>query len=341
MDTQTKSLLQLANHYPSPHNGQPIRIHPKSKNILDLYFVRERGLRSSDISYLFSYASMGVFVEHLRSCGKALGHKISIDTKLPKIKKLSANGPILFATAKISWNASRPDKSLQKLIETRQTSRKNYTKGPTKSQIDSLMNVTKNSKLKTHVLNKQQSKQAIWLNQRAVFDDLFNQDAREELDSWLRYNKKEKTVMKDGLSYDCMCINGTAMRFVVHHPKILKVPGLSFALKQYYLRTMQDSSTVMYMTAPFETEQESYVVGEYIMKFWFECSKNNLYIHPFGTIMSNHEAHRDFIKLSGIKKENPERSYLVFITRIGKSDPPALSERLPFDQHLLMKDEIK
>ncbi len=100
---------------------------------------------------------------------------------------------------------------------------------------------------------------------------------------------------------------------------------------------MTDKSEVFYMLAPFKTEQDSFNVGVEIMKLWIKIASEHEYIHPFGTIMSNHDAHKDFAKLAGITDESRENGYLVFIFRLGISDPPVPSLRIPHDKHLRME----
>src|SRR6185437_4109581 len=112
--------------------------------------------------------------------------------------------------------------------------------------------------MRLNKLSKQQAQQAIWLNQRAVFDDMFDKAVSQELDHWLRYSKQEKESKRDGLSYDCMEINGSLMKTAVHHPGVLRFPGLSPIIKQYYLRTMSDNSDVFYMMAPFGNGQHAF-----------------------------------------------------------------------------------
>lgn len=107
----------------------------------------------------------------------------------------------------------------------------------------------------------------IWLNQRAVFDDMFDESVHRELCHWLRYNQKEKQSTGDGLAYDCMELNGNMMRWVVKYPNILRAPGIFWMLKNIYLRTMVDSSDVFYMMAPFSTESQPYAVGEQLWIF--------------------------------------------------------------------------
>ena len=330
-------LLKLANLYPSPHNGQPIRLKQHSDDSFDLYFERERGLQAADISFLFSFVAMGVFVEHMALSAQALGHGFRYELELPKQQDLHGSGTVLFARCFLKWNASEPDAKLLQTLHFRQTSRKKYYEG-VNSELDTVIErLAFSARMTLGQLDKQQTKQAIWLNQRAVFDDMFDEPVRKELDHWLRYSKRQKQTEHDGLAYDCMELNGRLMKYIVDHPRILRAPGISKLIQQYYLRTMTDASDVYYMLAPFAAEQDAFKIGIVIMKIWKEVAERGYYLHPFGTIMSNHAAHRDFLKVADIHDESRERSYLVFIFRCGKSKPPHASLRIPFSEHLILE----
>ena len=47
-NTKLTELLELANHYPSPHNGQPIELKQVDDQNFDMYFQKERGLQASE-----------------------------------------------------------------------------------------------------------------------------------------------------------------------------------------------------------------------------------------------------------------------------------------------------
>src|ERR1700752_2112988 len=96
-------LLELANHYPSPHNGQPIELKQRDANSFDIYFQKERGLQAAEVSYLFSYVTMGVFIYHLSLCAKALGHEFSYSLKLPPVELLKGEGSVQFASCRIEF----------------------------------------------------------------------------------------------------------------------------------------------------------------------------------------------------------------------------------------------
>lgn len=328
-------LLELANHYPSPHNGQPIELRQQTANNFDLYFQRERGLQAAEVSYLFSYVTMGVFIYHLSLCAKALGHKFSYALKLPPVDSIKGKGAVQFGSCQIEYANQTPDAQLLETLRFRQTSRKKYSKGAGSELSQIMIEIAAKQRLELRKLNRADTHQAIWLNQRAVFDDMFDDAIRKELDHWLRYSKKDKESKRDGLSYDCMELNGPAMKFIVRHYRILRMPGVSQLLKWYYLRTMSDNSDAYYLLTPFSNEQEAFDVGVAIMQIWREVADRRYYLHPFGTIMSNLAAHGDFLKLAHIENEDFHKNFLVFIYRCGVSEKPHASLRLPVREHLL------
>lgn len=332
-----QSFLALLATYPSPHNGQPMRLLQTSDSAYDVFFERERGLQAADISLFFSFVSMGVFVQFAEACGTALGHDISHQLHLPKESELKGTGAVKFAELKIGWGSNAPDVALHDAINFRQTSRKKYAAGLDDETADALQSLVRNNGMNLSRFAPAQAAEAIWLNQHAVFDDMFDKAVNEELDHWLRYTKAEKEQKRDGLAYDCMEINGNLMRFIIKHPGIVRAPVSAQLIKKYYLRTMVDKSDVFYTRAPFRTEQDAFKVGQTIIDIWLHLSARGYYLHPFGTIMSNHAAHADFLQLAEITDESRDESYLVFIFRAGTSEVPVRSLRLPYETHLIME----
>jgi hypothetical protein len=346
METNTntpKAILdffELANHYPSPHNGQPIEVQQLDGQNFALYFQKERGLQATEVSFLFSYVTMGVFIYHLSLCAKALGHSFTYSLELPPVAKLKGDGSVKFADIKVGFGAANPDKALHETLLFRQTSRKKYAAGVDEALSDRTIALAQSKHLQLVKMDRAGTHQAIWLNQRAVFDDMFDDEVRHELNHWLRYSKAEKETKKDGLAYDCMELNGRAMKFIIKHYKILRMPGVSSMLKKYYLRTMSDDSDAYYLLTPFSTEQEAFDVGVAVMQIWEAIAAEGYYLHPFGTIMSNVAAHDDFLKLAGIEHEDIHKNFLVFIYRAGKSEKPNASLRIPVKEHLLRSSDV-
>ena len=340
MHDNIQNLLELANNYPSPHNGQPIEIKAVGGDTYEVYFQCERGLQAAEISFLFSYVTMGVFMHHLSLSAAALGHALSSTLELPLLSSIKGEGLVKFATCKIRFDAVTADSTLHDTLRFRQTSRKKYYDGLDDGIAQKTIRIAMDQGMELVKMNKTDTHQAIWLNQRAVFDDMFDDAVRQELDHWLRYTKHDKETKQDGLAYDCMELSGSVMKFITNHYKVLRMPGVGGLLKKYYLRTMSDNSDVFYLLTPFSTELEAYTVGVAIMKIWNEIAAKGYYLHPFGTIMSNTAAHDDFLKLARIEHEDIHKNFLVFIYRAGKSEKPTSSLRIPVDQHLFRSDHV-
>jgi hypothetical protein len=335
-----ENFLELLNRYPSPHNGQPIELKQLDDINFELYFETKRGLQAAEVSYLFSFVTMGLFVTYMSMCAEAFGYSCDISVDLPSLADLKSDGSLRFAKCAIENNDAKPNEKLLQTLRFRQTSRKKYSAGLNNDLSDRTIAIAANSKMQLVKMDQAGAHQAIWLNQRAVFDDMFDDAVRLELNNWLRYTKQEKVSKMDGLSYDCMELNGRAIKFIMNHYKILHMPGVSNLLKKYYLRTMSDSSDVYYMLTPFSNEQEAFDVGCTVMQIWAEIAAEGYYLHPFGTIMSNSAAHKDFLKLVNIEHENVHKNFLVFIYRAGESEKPNTSMRIPISQHLLRSEHV-
>lgn len=333
-------LLELANHYPSPHNGQPIELQQLDDYNFAVYFQKQRGLQAAEVSFLFSYVTMGVFMEHLGLSARALGWGFSFSLELPELETIKGDGSVQFASCKLQFGAVRPDAALHQTLLFRQTSRRKYSAGLNDEASRRTIDIAVQNRMQLVKMNRAGTHQAIWLNQRAVFDDMFDDPVRTELNHWLRYSRAEKEAKQDGLAYDCMELSGSAMKFIVKHYKILRMPGVSGLLKKYYLRTMSDDSDVYYLLTPFSTEQEAFAVGVAVMQIWETIAAEGYYLHPFGTIMSNFAAHSDFLKLATIEHEDVHHNFLVFIYRAGKSEKPHASLRIPINQHLLRSLDV-
>jgi hypothetical protein len=329
-------LLRLANYYPSPHNGQPIRLRQVSGKSLELFFETDRGLKAGPVSKLFSFVTVGVFARHFEYCATALGHTAVIKLHLPAEGDMASPGLLKLGTIKIDYDTHAPDSALKTLILKRQTSRKRYTKGLSSGETSELVETASAHKLTLRMIGPARAKQAAWLNQRAVTDDLFDPEVRGELDHWLRYTKAEKEQKRDGLAYDCMELSGSLLHLAVKYYKILHWPVVTPVLKQYYLRAVADSSSVGYLTGKFETPGHAVEIGRCIVDIWFELTRSGAFLHPLGTIISNAKAHLDFDELAGIHDET-RSNYVVFIFRAGYSPKPVQSLRLQVKDHLLME----
>jgi hypothetical protein len=340
-DQHLNELLELANKYPSPHNGQPMVLQPGSEGGLDLFFETARGLTATPISYLFSFVSIGVFVRHLELCAQALGHKLVVHLELPPQSAMGHAGMRLkCANIYIDYGVADVDEELKQAILRRQTSRKKYRAGLSPEEQDKTVRIVSEYRLQARFLDPKAAQRAIWLNQRAVFDDMFDPAVRTELRHWLRFSAAEKHAKRDGLAYDCMELSGGAMKFSINHYKMLHWPVIAPLMKRYYLRTMKDDSSVGYIAAPFRTEQQAYEIGRCIIDIWIELSRAGHYLHPFGTIVSNDAAHADFAKLVGLANEARDENYVVFIFRAGASVMPVKSERLSVAEHMYNTEQV-
>jgi hypothetical protein len=315
-----KKFIELINTYPSPHNGQPMVMRKSGQGTYDVFFETSRGLSATPISYLFSFVTVGAFMRYVELCAQALGHTADVQASLPDdASSMATPGRLYCGTVRIDFAAGGPVSALEEAIRFRQTSRKKYSSGLTDGEKETAKHLAQ--------------------RQRAVFDDMFNPAARAELMHWLRFTHEEKVAKRDGLSYDCMELSGSALRFVCRNYRALRWPIVAPLLKRYYLRTMKDDSTVLYVSGAFVRPADAYAIGQFISNFWLDLSKNGAYLHPFGTIVANDEAHAEFVRLVEHGGEDRASNYVVFICRAGRSEPPVRSERLDLTHILEEKND--
>ena len=64
------------------------------------------------------------------------------------------------------------------------------------------------------------------------------------------------------------------------------------------------------------------------MLFWLETARQGLYIHPYGNLVTNREA------AESVSQEVSQKD-IWFVFKIGYSDEPPKSHRLPLDKILI------
>jgi hypothetical protein len=129
---------------------------------------------------------MGVFIGFAEACGQALGHTIDTKLALPSNTELKGSGLIKFADMTVKWNSLEPNNTVRDSLKFRQTSRKKYYEGLNNELASKIEEIASRKSMHLVKLSRDKAHQAIWLNQRAVFDDMFDPAVNRELNNWLR-----------------------------------------------------------------------------------------------------------------------------------------------------------
>jgi hypothetical protein len=82
------------------------------------------------------------------------------------------------------------------------------------------------------------------------------------------------------------------------------------------------------LAGPFWEPESAFETGRFLMRFWLELAKRELYIHPYGNLVTNKAAAEWCLKTLGVP-----RIWLMF--RIGFSKAPPQSYRRTVEEVLV------
>ncbi len=329
-------ILATAIHCPSPHNVQPWRVKILNETEAELSIDSTRTLPQEDTTGSFIILTMGMFLESLGILSFQDGFKLSYTLfhepqwYAPKI--LETSEPDLLPFAKLTLTpAEKPAESdyLPELFFKRRTSR-----------LSLLDEVIPEDNLKTLTLlaaewqqtfqttiDQAQIERILRINTAAMFTDMNSRDYHDEIVEWFRFSDKESEEHLDGLDYRCMNTPRLTFWTAARLPWLMKTPLVSQIFAKSYRSQLGNIPTIGILSGAFWQATDAIKTGHFLMRFWLELARNNLYMHPFGNLVTNLEA-ADAVKAEiGI----PD-IWLIF--KIGYSLEPPKSHRLPVDKIL-------
>ena len=111
-------------------------------------------------------------------------------------------------------------------------------------------------------------------------------------------------------------------------PKLLQLPVVRPILKRIYRRQLGNVPTIGLLAGPFWQPESAFETGRFLMRFWLELAKRDLYIHPYGNLVTNKAASEWCLQTFRISE-----IWLVF--RIGFSKAPPQSYRRSVEEVLV------
>jgi hypothetical protein len=328
------ALLDYARWTASPHNVQPWKIKIISETEAHLYYDPTRLLPVVDPTSCFTIAGFGMFIESLDIIAGKYGYKITAEyTSEPQLD-YSAKTNKLFARLFLVKTDS-PSLIDCELIKKRKTSRIHYNGIPAnETQTKALaqiatafghqFNLTSDSKTVQNIVQ---------LNGDTLFRESDYAPALNEVGHWVRSTDEEAEKTKDGLWYKCMGVpRKLLIKFFFQHQKYSK----GFLRKEgekIFIHSMKGTANLGWLSGPFQNKADWINSGRLLQQFWLELTKENLWLCPFGGIITDDIAHTQFLKLAGIT-ETPQ-SYVWFLFRYGAGAEPQRSLRLEVNDILI------
>lgn len=330
-----EALAEYARWTPSPHNVQPWQLRVRSETEADLLYVPARLLPAEDPLGRFLMVALGIFIENLAVAARARGLDVEPEYADLAVLDSAPSEPALFARLRLVPAAAGDDFDPE-LIVARRTSRLAYDGRPVSAAVlAELADIC--SEYGNTFLSSSDPALVSWvlaLNRDTLFEDMTNANTRGEVGSWLRFSERDAGGKRDGFSPSCLGFPGWLLYAFFHYRRFFELPGLRQAVRRLYSRTMRGTSTVAWFAGPFDGAGDWTRSGRLLARLWLTLTREGLYLHPFGSIITNEPAHE---RLRARLKHDPAQGPLWFIMRLGASAEPPRSARLRREDILIRR----
>lgn len=343
-----KTLLKIAVHAPSPHNVQPWRIRILSDaadtssitSLLqaDLLVEKRRTLPKEDPTGSFIILTMGLFIEALSILAANRSLELAYELYQPPSQftpeHIAKAKEELLPFAKLTLRQGKPQNGRacyeDALFLTRRTSRISLLPNPVPEEdARALKDLAQQWGQKYEQVDSPEVIEAILAhNIEALFHDLNAADYHDEIVEWFRFTDRQSRRHRDGLDYRCMNSSRLSFWLAARFPKLMLLSIARPTLKTIYRSQLGAVPTVGMLAGPFWEAASAFETGRFLMHFWLELARRNLYLHPYGNLVTNGTAAawcRDALSVHGI--------WLIF--KIGFSDVPPKSYRRSVEEVLV------
>jgi nitroreductase len=330
-----QTLLETAIYTPSPHNVQPWRLRIVSDESADLLIEKRRTLPKEDLTGSFIILTMGLFIEALTILAANRSLKLNYQFYSPLSQytpeHIAEAADELLPFARLTLGPGEQTREYDdSLFLTRRTSRTSYLSQPLPNQaIEALSNLAAAwGQTYKQVTDAETIEQILACNMGAVFQDLNIPDYHDEIVGWFRFTDRASRRTRDGLDYRCMNSSRISFWLAARFPQLLKLPVTRPLLKKTYRRQLGNVPNIGMVAGPFWDADSAFKNGRFLMRFWLELARRDLYIHPYGNLVTNKAAAEWCQQKLGLPQ-----IWLVF--RIGFSKAPPQSYRRSVEEVLV------
>lgn len=330
-----KTLLETAIYVPSPHNVQPWRLRIVSDESADLLLERRRTLPKEDPTGSFIILTMGLFIEALTilaaNCSLKLAYQLYAPLSQFTPQHIAKAEVELLPFARLTLGPGEETREYDdSLFLTRRTSRTSYLPRPLPDQATEALSNLANAwgQIYKQVTEPKTIEQILSCNIGAVFEDLSTPAYHDEIVEWFRFTDRASRHTRDGLDYRCMNSSRISFWLAARFPQLLQVPVSKSLLKKIYRRQLGNVPTIGMLAGPFWDADSAFRNGRFLMRFWLELARRDLYIHPYGNLVTNKTAAQWCQQKVGLPQ-----IWLVF--RIGFSKAPPRSYRRTVEEVLV------
>ena len=324
------AIIEDAHRYPSPHNSQPIKVELRSPTQAAVYYDLDLGLPAESYGIPFAHVCAGVFLESLKVCALARGYALREELHLSEMDFSSADRLHLIGEVTlVPRTPTDEDLAVHRAFLGRQTSRRPYDN----TLVDPAAVVEAEATARRHGHEFRSSsdptlvRTLVHVNQATLFDDLRNDAVHREILTWLRFSRAEAARRGDGLSAETMLMPGPVLRFAMQHRGLWEAPLIGALIRRIYLNTMRGVRQLGWLEGPFSGPADYMEAGRAFMQVWLGFTRRNIYLHPFGTVITNPRSHAEFAAAVGAEETAGRMAWMLF--RFGHSAAPPRAHRRP------------
>lgn len=322
------ALLSVARYAPSPHNVQPWRVQLTSSHQAELFIDGGRTLPNEDTTGSFLLSAMAMFTEaiHLLAARHGLGLKMDLHhaaTELAAtVSRPTPPGLIPFAALRLVPAADAPIRYGPELFRARRTSRISLRPTPVPdlavARLASLAEAW--GHCYTHLSNPEDLGPILDQNIDAVFHDMNVAPYHDEITAWFRYTERAADEHRDGLDARCMNLSPAEFWLSARFPRLFLFAPTRAIFKRRYRQQLGRVPAIGILSGDFFNPANSMDAGRFLLHFWLEMQQLDLYLHPYGNLVTNPKAAAWLEARTHVPK-----AWLVF--KIGYSDEPPPSHR--------------
>lgn len=326
-----KDILEYGRWAPSPHNIQSWRFRLEADESCTLLYDPARLLPDTDPTGRFCTVGFGILLEMLSIA--AAPHGLTVKTEyITRHLDPSVPGATPFARLTLVPREDRETLDRQLILD-RRTSRLPYDDVPVADSV--LRELAAVADGFGHKLEfSSDPKEVAWvvrLNADTMFFDMSDPVARNEVGGWIRFSYAEAKRRADGLAAYAMHFPGLLMKLFVHANYLFRIPGIYQGVRWFYERSMRGTRTVAWLSGPFEKHEDWDNTGRMMARLWLTMTKHGVYLHPFGSVITNPKAHA---RLAEHFNDGTRENDLWLLLRLGHSDLPPSAQRLTLEQLL-------
>ena len=334
-----RSILDEARLYPSPHNSQPIKVRVLDECRAEFFYDLDLGLPAENFGIPFGHVCAGVFLEALSTVAAGHGFTVSETLRGDDLDFAAADrhqslGTLALGPTEVT--AAARDQLVA--FRRRRTSRRPYDRtlvGP--AVLDEVTAIAASmGQSFGHSAAVPLVAELIRINQQTLFDDLRNDAVHAEILAWIRTSKRRAAATGDGLSAETMLLPGPLLDFAMRHRGLWELPVLGAVFRRAYLATMRGVRQLGWLTGPFDNPLDYIEAGRCFLRIWLAFTRHDVYLHPFGTVVTNPRSHAAFVEAAGVAEGDGRLAWMLF--RFGHSKPPPLALRRELDAMLLDLD---